>query len=128
MPQNSTIAQMHFGVNLTEGGGLVRFKITDHGNNDILKIKFRRHNPGTKVHFSVGKSFATSRGETITDLTDKLIKVSFPNSIFLSIEHETEDWGRVNIEFWYKDHTVENEDGEQISDGYSLITEVKGKY
>ena len=92
-------------------------------------MKFLEHNPGTVVRFSVGKSFASSRGETITDLTDKLLKVGFPNSLFLSIEHVTKPTGRVSIEFWYKDQDADNEDGEQLStDGYSLITEVTGKY
>jgi len=57
----------------------------DAGINDILKIKFISHNPGTIVNFSVGKSFSQSSGETITDLTNKLLKVGFPNKIFLSI-------------------------------------------
>ena len=54
------------------------------------------------------------------------MKIGFPNSLFLSIEHVTNPTGRVSIEFWYKDQNADNEDGEEI-DGYSLITEVTGK-
>lgn len=36
--------------------------------------------------------------------------------------------GRLSIEFWYKDQTVENLNGEKIIDGYSLIREIKGKF
>ena len=99
----------------------------DGGINDILKVKFLETNPGTIVKFSVGKSFASSRGEIVTDLTDKLLKIGFPNSLFLSIEHVTQPTGRVSIEFWYKDQGVENEEIEKVTDGYSLITEVTGK-
>lgn len=75
----------------------------DAGISDILKIKFREHNPGTVVNLAVGRSFDSSRGERLTDLTDKLLSVGFPNSIFLSIEHVTSPAGRLSIEFWYKD-------------------------
>ena len=81
---------------------MITFPI-DAGINDILKIKFRDHNPGTIVNLSVGPSFALSRGEVITDLTDKLLKVGFPNSIFLSIEHKINPTGVLSLEFWYKD-------------------------
>lgn len=81
---------------------MISFPI-DAGVNDILKIKFLAHNPGTVVNLSVGTSFASSRGEVLTDLTDKLLRVGFPNSIFLSIEHRVKPSGRLSLEFWYLD-------------------------
>ena len=94
-----------------------------------MKIKFREHNPGTVVNFAVGKSYESAHGETITDLADQLLKVGFPNKIFLSVEHVKKPFtGRLSIEFWFKDQTVENLNGEKVIDGYSLIKEIKGKF
>ena len=62
------------------------------GVGDILTMKFNEAVPGTKVHFSVGNSFDTSRGETIEDLTesDVILKIGFPNKLYITVEHPVE--------------------------------------
>jgi len=39
LPQAATIGQMTFGINLNDGGGLVRFKINSYSNEELLKIR-----------------------------------------------------------------------------------------
>ena len=57
-----------------------------------MYVKFLEHVPGTRVHFAVGRSYARAKGEIINDPTDKLLRVGFPNSLYLTIEHsETDD-------------------------------------
>ena len=58
-----------------------------------MYVKFLEHVPGTKVHFAVGKSYARAYGEIIYDPTNKLLRVGFPNSLYLTIEHATNEDG-----------------------------------
>ena len=84
--------------------------------NDILKVKFLEGMAETKVNLAIGTTFMTARGEVIEDFEGKLLKVAFPNSIFLSIEHPDEDnpnkSSRFSFEFWYKDQDSLDEDAE----------------
>ena len=77
------------------------------GTNDILKVKFLKSMPGTKISFSIGHSYKTAKGEIISDnINDQMLKVAFPNSIFMQIEHprgESVNTGRFSFEFWYRD-------------------------
>ena len=75
---------------------------------------------------SVGESFYSSSGEVITNVQDKLLRISFPNKLFLTVEHPVETAARFSIEFWYKDQNIGDKNSEQIV-GYSLIKEELGK-
>ena len=68
-----------------------------------MYVKFLEHVPGTRVHFAVGRSYARAKGEIINDPTDKLLRVGFPNSLYLTIEHSTTADGKFTFDFWYKD-------------------------
>lgn len=76
------------------------------GTNDILKIKFLEHTPGTIVNFSIGDSFIGSKGETLSGNFDNmLLRVAFPNKIYMHVEHPKDDqkaYGRFSFEFWYR--------------------------
>ena len=60
-------------------------------------------------------------------LEGKLLKVNFPNKLYLTIEHSVGVAGRFEFEFWYTDQDAQglgDQTGEQVSDddsGYSLI-------
>ena len=59
-----------------------------------------------------------------------MLKVAFPNSIYMSVEHpigDVVDTGRFSFEFWYLDQEVLDEDGETVEGDYTLFTEIKGK-
>ena len=64
-------------------------------------IRFTNSQPATKVSFSVGMNPEEAQGETIDDLANKVLKVSFPNKLFLSVEHSTKDLGLFSFEFYY---------------------------
>ena len=103
----------------------------DGGSKDILMIRFIDYEPETRVSFSVGRSPETATGEMIDNLDNKLLKVSFPNKLFLSVEHSVESIGPFSFEFWYKDQEVIGAAEEVKGEGYSLITEqisTNGKY
>ena len=57
------------------------------GATDLLVIKFLDSVPGTKVNFVVGNNFETAEGEKIDYLYNKVIKVGFPLSIWMSVDH-----------------------------------------
>ena len=80
--------------------------------------------PGTKLNFSIGSSFLTAQGETLLDSSflDKILKVAFPNRIYMLIEHPREEnlaTGRFSFEFWYLDQDVSDENGEKVEGGAS---------
>ena len=65
-----------------------------------------------------------------------MLKVNFPNKLYLTIEHSVGVEGRFEFEFWYTDQDAQilgDQTAEQVSDdndnGYSLIqlTEVEDK-
>ena len=60
------------------------------GLNDILNVKFKEFSPGTQVYFAVGKTFPSATGELIEDLQGKLLRVGFPNQIFMTVIHRPE--------------------------------------
>ena len=71
-----------------------------------------------------------AQGETIDDLANKVLKVSFPNKLFLSVEHSTKDLGLFSFEFYYSNRTQELGSLQELSSIYSLITEptIIGKF
>ena len=72
--------------------------------NDIINIKFTEVTPGTVVSFAVGPTFDQAKGEKISQPLNKLLRVAFPNSLYLSVEHEVDDVsGKFGFEFWYLD-------------------------
>ena len=74
------------------------------GLNDIIKLRFRNFAANTQVYFAVGPSFQSAHGQLITDLsTLEILKVGFPNSIFLTIVHPEGGNGDFEMDFWYKD-------------------------
>lgn len=96
-----------------------------------MKVKFLESMPGTKISMVIGRTYATAKGEIIENFTGQLLKVVFPNSIFLSIEHPKGSnikTGRFSFEFWYLDQDADEKDAELIDGDYSLLTEVTGKY
>ena len=78
----------------------------DGGSKDILMVKFTESKPETKVSFAVGMSFEKAQGEVIDDLDNKTLKVSFPNKIYLSVDHSEAPIGLFSFEFWYLDQVV----------------------
>ena len=86
------------------------------GLNDIIKLRFKKYTAETQVYFAVGQSYESASGQLITDLSElEVLKVGFPNSIYLTIMHPEErlinngvnsdddDDGLFAFEFWYKD-------------------------
>ena len=78
----------------------------DAGINDNIVIRFIEAPPGTIVNFGVGESFQTAKGEEILTVAGKDLVIGFPNKIFISIEHKTENRGNFEFEFWYRDNEV----------------------
>ena len=74
----------------------------DAGLGDTLNIKFKDVVDGTVINFAVGLSFIEAKGEIIQEsLASKMIKVDFPNKLFMTIEHSLHIPGRFEFEFWY---------------------------
>ena len=86
-----------------------------------MYVKFMDNVPGTKVHFAVGRSYARAKGEIIDNPTNKLLRVGFPNSLYLTIEHAVNADGQFTFDFWYKDQASEL--AVEKIDGYSLTSE-----
>jgi len=57
---------------------------------------------GTKVYFAAGASLAVAEGMEVPDLDNTTIKVGFPNSIYLVVEHGAADT-TFAYDFWYLD-------------------------
>ena len=76
------------------------------GINDNIVIRFKEAPPGTVVNFGVGESYTTAKGELISTVAGKDLVIGFPNRVFLSIEHKTENRGVFEFEFWYRDNEV----------------------
>lgn len=53
-------------------------------------------------------------------MTNKLLKIGFPNKIFLTVEHDLKATGEFAFEFWYLDQSV-NQKVEELLDSYALI-------
>lgn len=102
----------------------------DGGRNDIIQVKFRKHNPGARVYFAVGMNLQNSKGETIKELSGTEIRVSFPNSIYLVVYHSDggfDDVGMFEFDYRYLDQDTNEAKFDPI-DGYEIqITEIKGK-
>ena len=64
---------------------------TDAGINDVLKIEFLKVSPNTIVNFAVGETFESSKGSTMVSAEGQTLQLGFPQSIYLSIEHEIGD-------------------------------------
>ena len=96
----------------------------DAGFNDILRVEFYSFAPGTKVYYAYGETFSQVKGGGVIDdeVENKLISLSFPNRLFLSIEHVTDPPGEVEFRFWYDDNLANDEAEEFDDDGFSLIT------
>ena len=57
-----------------------------------------------------------------------ILQAGFPNSIFISIEHDVETDERVEFEFWYKDLRNNAADAKKSVKGFNLVTkDVKRK-
>ena len=99
----------------------------DAGLNDIIKLKFKKYAVGTQVYFAVGPSFERANGQLISDLsTVEILKVGFPNSIFLMIEHPEGSSGDFAFDFWYKDQGTDiYEDEFESIDGHTGYSFVK---
>mmetsp|Transcript_23483 Transcript_23483/g.31470 ORF Transcript_23483/g.31470 Transcript_23483/m.31470 type:complete len:104 (-) Transcript_23483:464-775(-) len=91
----------------------------DGGRNDILKIKFKEHPPGTNVFFAAGPNLLEAEGMVIPDLDSTMLKVSFPNSIYLVVEYDEVEDGTFSFDFWYLDQDT-NEAREDAIDGYTI--------
>jgi hypothetical protein len=57
------------------------------GRNDILKVKFKEHVPGTRIFFAASTSLRNADGIWIEQLENTILKVSFPNTLYLMVEH-----------------------------------------
>ena len=76
------------------------------------------------MYFVAGVSLLTANGMAIPDLENTTIKVGFPNSIYLTVEHGTAD-ETFSFDFWYLDQDT-NEAREDPIDGYMIeIKEVE---
>ena len=49
-----------------------------------------------------------------------MLKIGFPNKIFLTVEHDLYQTGEFAFEFWYLDQSV-NTKVEELIDNYSLV-------
>ena len=78
----------------------VSFSI-DAGLKDVLYVKFKEMEKGTRVAFAVGLGLDFAKGEILENPNDKILKVSFPNTLYLSIYHNVNSAGRFEFEFWY---------------------------
>ena len=92
-----------------------------------MKVKFISHQPGTKVFFASATQLNKAEGIWIQYLENTVLKVSFPNSLYLMIDHITDPAGKFAFEFWYLDQDT-NEAKEDPIDGYELeLQELNGK-
>ena len=79
----------------------INFSI-DAGLKDVLYVKFKEMAEGTKVAFAVGTNLDLAKGEFLEDPSNKMLKVSFPNKIYLTIYHNLDQGGRFEFDFWYE--------------------------
>ena len=99
------------------------------GLNDIIKLRFKSYQPETQVYFAVGRTIEEANGQLISDISEvEILKVGFPNSIFLTVVHpEGVKGDDFSFEFWYKDQNAVMEVGgteiEQLdkTTGYSFV-------
>ena len=96
------------------------------GATDLLVIKFLDSVPGTKVNFVVGNNFETAKGEKIDYLFNKVIKVGFPLSIWMSVDHTISQAGSFSFEFYYVNNQPGEDDMKQVI-GYEVETIIIGK-
>lgn len=65
-------------------------------------MRFKNYHRDTKLYFAAGVTLPTAEGMEITDLENTTIKVGFPNSIYLVVEHGAVD-ATFAFNFWYLD-------------------------
>lgn len=75
--------------------------------------------PGTRVHFAVGIDFSTAKGETLEEPRDAIIRISFPNKLFLSVEHPGNEPGPFAFQFFYQNQSIDDPNAVSMS-GYNL--------
>ena len=90
------------------------------GTNDVMKINFTEVGGNSVVHFAVGDNFESAKGSTLINALGQTLQVGFPNSIYLSIEHDTTSDEQVEFEFWYLDLDLADDD--RSVTGYNLVT------
>ena len=103
----------------------VTFSI-DGGLNDILKVHFIEASPGTIVYFAVGTDFNTAKGEIMEEPRDAILRISFPNKLFLSVEHPETEPSPFAFQFFYQDKSIDDQNAIFLS-GYNLEQITIGK-
>ena len=75
-----------------------------------------------------GETFDRSNGVEINLVETSQVQVAFPNSLFITIEHDpVETFADFIFEFWFKDQKPEDLDGAKF-EGINIVTkDVTGK-
>lgn len=71
---------------------MCNFKFTfsiDAGRSDILKVHFKIVSNGF-IRYFVGTSLSDVKGTTLNNAEGKTIRVAYPYSLYVSVQHNTE--------------------------------------
>ena len=92
----------------------------DAGINDVMKVEFKKLNQNTIVYFAVGENYENSVGQTMKNTVGEILQIGFPNSLYLTIQHDIAISDQLEFEFWYLDLDATEADKKYSVSGYNL--------